>query len=137
MFKIITAAAAIAALASGMAAAQQAPNDGGNAGGPIAIFKNMQAEPDGVSVAINGEEVDRLKSVTYDDITSVVHPGTNSLTVRWSRPIQRLRFKIAYASTRNNFENVAIVQDDSSSDATLLQAGSRTIRFTIPASGER
>jgi hypothetical protein len=133
-FKIITAAAAIAALAGGTAAAQQQPSDNGtNANGPITIFKNMQAEPDGMRVAIDGHEVDQLKSATYDDITSVVHTGTNTLTVTWNGPIQKLNFKVAYAPTRNNFKNVAVVQANAATDPTLQQAGSRTVTFTIPS----
>jgi hypothetical protein len=134
-FKVITAAAAIAALAGGTAAAQQQPSDNGtNANGPITIFKNMQAEPDGMRVAIDGHEVDHLKSATYDDITSVVHTGTNTLTVTWNGPIQKLNFKVAYAPTRNNFKNVAVVQANAATDSTLQQAGSRTVTFTIPGS---
>jgi hypothetical protein len=132
--KIITAAAAIAALAAGgTAGAQQTPTDDGtNANGPITIFKNMQVEPAGLRVAIDGHEVDHLRTASYDDITSVVHTGANTLTVSWSGPVQKLNFKVAYAPTRNNFKNVAVVQADSSSDATLRQAGSRTVTFTIP-----
>jgi hypothetical protein len=133
-FKIITAAAAIAAFAAGgTAGAQQRPTgDGTNANGPITIFKNMQVEPAGLRVAIDGHEVDHLRSASYDDVTSVVHTGTNTMTVTWSGPVQKLNFKVAYAPTRNNFKNVAVVQADSSSDATLRQAGSRTVTFTIP-----
>jgi len=87
-FKVITAAAAIAALAGGTAAAQQTPTDDGtNANGPITIFKNMQVEPAGMRVAIDGHEVDHLRSASYDDITSVVHSGTNTMTVTWSGPV--------------------------------------------------
>ncbi len=132
MFKAISAAAALAVLVSGTAAAQQAPSDGSNADGPIAIFRNMQPEPDGVSVAINGEEIDRLQSVNYDDVSGVVHPGSNTLVVTWNGPISKLNFKVAYAPTRSNFRNVLVVRDDSSSDASLEQAGSRTLTFTIP-----
>jgi hypothetical protein len=132
-FKIITAAAAIAALAGGTAVAQQTPTDDGtNANGPITIFKNMQVEPAGLRVAVDGHEVDHLRTASYDDITSVVHTGSNTMTVTWSGPVQKLNFKIAFAATRNNFKNVAVVQADSSSDATLRQAGSRTVTFTIP-----
>jgi hypothetical protein len=132
-FKVITAAAAIAMLAGGTAAAQQTPTDNGtDANGPITIFKNMQPEPDGLRVAIDGHEVDHLRSATYDDITSVVHPGKNTMTVTWNGPVQKLNFKVAYAPTRNNFKDVAVVRADSSSDPTLRQAGSRTVTFTIP-----
>ena len=132
-FQVLTAAAAIAALAGGTAAAQQAAGDTGtDANGPITIFKNMQAEPGGLRVDIDGQEVDHLDAVTYDDITSVVHPGQNTLVVRWNGPVQRLNFKVAYAPTRNNFKNVLVVQSDTSRDASLRQAGSRTLTFTIP-----
>jgi hypothetical protein len=92
----------------------------------------MQSEPDGVRVAIGGHEVDHLTSATYDDITTVVHPGQNTLTLRWNAPLQRVNFKIAYAPTRNNFKNVLVVQDDATRDAALRQPGSRTFTFTIP-----
>lgn len=132
-FKVLTAAAAIAALASGTAAAQQQPSDNGtNANGPITIFKNMMPEPDGLVVRIDGREVDHLHMASYDDITTTVRPGANTLTVTWNGPIQKLNFKVAYAPTRNNFKNVLVVQSDSSTDATLRQAGSRTLSFTIP-----
>ena len=132
-FKVITAVAAIALLAGGTAAAQQQKSDTGtDANGPITIFKNMQAEPDGLVVRIDGHEVDHLHMTSYDDITTVVHAGSNSLTVTWNGPIQKLNFKVAYAPTRNNFKNVAVVQADASKDADLRQAGSRTVTFTIP-----
>ena len=130
---MLTAAAAIAALAGGTAAAQQTAGDTGtDANGPITILKNMQAEPAGVRVTVDGQEVDHLDSVTYDDITGVVQKGSNTLTVRWNAPLQKLNFKIAYAPTRNNFKNVLVVQSDSSRDAALRGAGSRTYTFTIP-----
>ena len=63
--KMLTAAAAIAAFAGGSAAAQQMPSDTGtNANGPITILKNMQSEPGGVWVAINGPSVDDLRMAT-------------------------------------------------------------------------
>lgn len=131
--KVLAAAAAIAALAGGPALAQQPRSDNGtNANGPITILKNMQSEPDGVTVRIDGAEVDHLHMVTYDDITGVVHPGQNTLTVLWNGPIQTLNFKIAYAPTRNNFKNVLLVQTDASRDGALRQGGSRTYTFTIP-----
>jgi hypothetical protein len=132
-FKMLMAAAAIAALAGGTATAQQTPGDTGtDANGPITILKNMQAEPGGVRVAIDGQEVDHLDTVTYDDITGVVQKGSNTLTVRWNVPLQKLNFKIAYAPTRNNFKNVLVVQSDASRDAALRQPGSRSYTFTIP-----
>ena len=132
-FKILAAAAAIAALAGGPAIAQQTATDNGtDANGPITILKNMQAEPAGVRVEVGGQEVDHLDAVTYDDITGIVQRGTNTLTVRWNGPLQKLNFKVAYAASRNNFKNVLVVQSDASRDAALRQAGSRTYTFTIP-----
>ena len=122
-FKPLMAALAIAALAGGAASAQQASNDSGtDANGPITILKNMQAEPAGVEVDVNGEQVDDLRAASYDDITTSVHRGSNTLLVRWSGPIARLDFKIAYAATRNNFKNVAVVQANASRDAALRRA---------------
>jgi hypothetical protein len=130
---MLAAAVATAALAAGTAVAQQTPSDAGtDANGPITILKNMVAEPAGLHVSIDGSEVDDLRTVTYDDITSVVRPGSNTMTVRWDHPVQKLNFKIAYAPTRNNFKNVIVVQSDASRDAALRQAGSRTFAFTIP-----
>jgi hypothetical protein len=133
MFTMLAAAVATAVLAAGPAIAQQAPSDTGtDANGPITILKNMVAEPAGLRVSIDGKEVDHLRAATYDDITSVVHPGSNTMTVSWSHPVQSLNFKIAYAPTRNNFKNVIVVQSDASRDAALHQPGSRTYTFTIP-----
>src|ERR1700761_7419689 len=97
-FKVLTIAAAVASLAGGgtALAQQQTGPDGTNANGPITILKNMQTEPDGVVVRINGHEVDHLKAVTYDDLTNVVKPGPNTMTVTWSGPVQSFNFKIAY-----------------------------------------
>jgi hypothetical protein len=130
---MLTAAAAIAALGGAAAYAQQTPADTGtDANGPITILKNMQAEPDGVQVDIDGQQVDDLRMADYADITGVVHRGANTLTVRWNSPLQKLNFKVAFAPTRNNFRNVVVVQADASRDAALRQAGSRTLTFTIP-----
>ena len=131
--KILTIATVLAAAAAGSATAQQVPNDSGtDANGPITILKNMVAEPDGVRVSIDGREVDRLQTATYGDITGDVHKGQNTLTVQWNAPVPKLNFKIAYAPTRNNFRTVIVVQADSSRDAALRQAGSRSYTFTIP-----
>jgi hypothetical protein len=131
--QLLTAAAGIAALTAGPALAQQQPSDTGtNANGPITILKNMQAEPDGVVVRINGSEVDHLHAVTYDDITGVVHPGANTLTVTWNGPVQNLNFKVSYAPTRNNFKDIVVVKQASTNDATLRKAGARAMTFTIP-----
>ncbi len=132
-FRILTAAAAIAALGAVPALAQQQPSDTGtNANGPITILKNMQAEPDGVVVRINGHEVDHLHLASYDDITTVVKTGPNTLTVTWSGPVQKFNFKVAYAPTRNNFKNVLVVQSNATNDASLRQSGSKAMTFTIP-----
>jgi len=132
-FRILTATAAIAALGAVPALAQQQRSDNGtNANGPITIFKNMQAEPDGVVVRINGHEVDHLHAASYDDITTVVKPGPNTLTVTWTGPVQNFNFKVAYAPTRNNFKNILVVQSTASSDSTLSKAGSKAYTFTVP-----
>jgi hypothetical protein len=132
-FKVLTAAAALAMIAGGTAGAQQTPSDTGtDANGPITILKNMQAEPSGVEVDVNGSEIDDLSTVAYDDITTSVHKGGNTLMVRWSGPITKLYFTVAYAPTRNAFRNVAVVQMNASKDGALRKAGSRTITFTIP-----
>ena len=132
-FKILTVAAALAVLAGGSAVAQQTPGDTGtDANGPITILKNMQVEPDGVTVTVDGQDVEDLKTADYSDITGVVHRGQNTLTVRWNSPLQKLNFKIAYAPSRNNFKTVLLVQSDASKDAALRRAGSRTLSFTIP-----
>jgi hypothetical protein len=131
--RVLTAAAAIAALAGGTSLAQQAGGENGtDANGPLTILKNMAAEPAGVAVTVDGQVVDDLSSVAYDDITTLVHKGQNTLTVRWSGPLQQLNFAIAYAPTRNNFKNVAVVRSDASKDPALRRAGSRTVTFTIP-----
>jgi hypothetical protein len=132
-FKVLTAAAAIAALSGGAAFAQQASSETGtDANGPITILKNMQAEPDGVEVDVNGEQIDDLHAAGYDDITTTVHKGANTLLVKWSGPITKLNFTVAYAAKRNAFKNVAVVQANSSKDAMLRKAGAKTITFTIP-----
>ena len=131
--RVLAATAAIAALATGTSAAQQVAGDNGtDANGPITILKNMVAEPAGVQVTVDGQNIDDLSSVAYADITTIVHKGTNTLTVRWNGPVPRLNFTIAYAPTRNAFKNVAVIQGDSSKDTSLRRAGSRTISFTIP-----
>ena|ERR1700688_531379 len=130
---VLSFASALAALAVLPAGAQQAPaEDGTSANGPITILKNMQIEPDGVRVTIDGRGVDHLQSAAYADITTSVHPGRNVLTVTWNAPVQRFDFKVAYAPTRNNFRSVLIVQDDASRNPALRQSGSRTFTFTIP-----
>jgi hypothetical protein len=131
--RVLAAAVAIVALAVGPSGAQQTPGDNGtDANGPITILKNMQAEPDGVAVWVDGQNVEDLHTADYSDITGVVHRGQNTLTIRWSAPLQKLYFKIAYAPTRNNFKTVLLVQSDASRDAALRRAGARTYTFAIP-----
>ena len=132
-FKVLTAAAAIAALAGGGASAQQASSETGtDANGPITILKNMQAEPNGVEVDLNGEQVDDLHATGYDDITTSVRRGANTLVVKWNGPIPKLNFTIAYAAKRNAFKNVAVVYANPAKDIRLRTPGSRTVTFTIP-----
>src|SRR5579875_3092227 len=131
--KVLAAAGTIAVLAGGTALAQQQTTpQGTNANGPITIFKNMMAEPDGSVVRINGKEVDHLKNVGYDDITGTIKPGPNTMTITWNAPVQQLNFKIAYEPTRNNFRNIVVVNENQSNTAALKQAGSQSWTFTIP-----
>lgn len=128
---VLTAALAATAVAPALAQ-QRATENGTNANGPITIFKNMVAQGDGVIARINGHEIDQLRQATYDDITTTVKPGRNTLTVSWNHPISALNFKIAFAPTRNNFKNVLVVDTTSAKDAALNQPGSRTLTFDIP-----
>jgi hypothetical protein len=122
-----------ATLTTGTSVAQQMPSDPGNAAsGPITIFRNMAPEPGGVVVRINGTEIDHLQSAGYDDITGVVHAGSNNLTVSWSGPLQGLDFKLAYAPTRNNFHTLLVVKTDAKQDPALRQGGAQNFVFTIP-----
>jgi hypothetical protein len=130
-FSILLLAAALGT--AGAPALAQQPPDGTDANSPITILKNMQPEPGGIIVRINGSEIDNLRTAAYDDITGVVKPGTNTLTVTWKHPVQRLNFKIAYAPTRNNFRNVLVVNMDSATDASLHQPGAKGLAFTIPS----
>ncbi|MGD0051689.1 MAG: hypothetical protein ABSD03_07685 [Vulcanimicrobiaceae bacterium] len=125
-------AASLAALAAPALAQQRVGPDGTNANGPITIFKNMAPESGGLVVRVDGHEVDHLRSAVYDDITTTVSRGTNTLTVSWTHPIQRLNFKVAFAPTRNNFRNVLVVQANSANDPSLSQPGSKTLTFRIP-----
>jgi hypothetical protein len=120
-----------ALLTSGMAVAQQMPSNTGSTG-PIVILKNIAPEPGGLDVRVNGREVGRVQELGYDDITSAVHPGSNTLIVAWSGPIQQLDFKVAYAPTRNNFRNLLVVNTGAAQEPALRQRGSRTFVFTLP-----
>lgn len=127
------AAAAFVLLGGTSVLAQQTPSDNGtDANGPITILKNALAEPSGVRVDIDGAHVDNLQTADYADITGVVHPGQNVVTVRWNQPLTALNFKIAYAPTRNNFKTVLLVQSNASRDGALRHPGARTLTFTIP-----
>jgi hypothetical protein len=129
----LVAAAALALLPGLPAAAQQtAADDGTNANGPITILKNYVAESTPVTVLIDGKEIDDLRSATYDDITTSVHGGLNTLTVTWQGPLQQLHFKVAFAPTRNNFKNVVEINENAQSAPELRRAGSKTVTFTIP-----
>ncbi|HTW83230.1 MAG TPA: hypothetical protein VMD91_04055 [Candidatus Sulfotelmatobacter sp.] len=124
--------AALTALATPAFAQQQASDNGTSANGPITIFKNMLPEDPGVTVRIDGREIDHLHMAAYDDVTTTVKPGANTLTISWNHPVKALNFKVAYAPTRNNFKNILVVNVSSSQDPALNQAGSKTMSFNIP-----
>jgi len=125
-------AAAVAALAL-PAFAQQTPGpDGTNADGPLTLLYNYVAETTPMRVMVNGHSVDHLKTAAYDDITTSVHSGTNTMTITWSGPVDRIHVKIAYAPTRNNFKNVVEYTDSAAKDGSLKAAGSKVMTFTIP-----
>jgi hypothetical protein len=106
--------------------------DGTDANGPITIFKNYVVETTSMMVTINGRHIDHLTMATYDDITTTVHTGRNTMTIAWDAPVQQIHVKVAYAPTRNNFKNVAEYTADASTDSALMNRGSKTITFTIP-----
>jgi hypothetical protein len=114
------------------ATAQQRRERGENGNGPVTILKNMAAEPAGVAVRVNGATIGDLRTAGYDDITTVVHRGRNTVSVTWRGPIHSLNFRVAYAPTRNNFKSVLVVQADAGRDASLRQSGVRNLAFTIP-----
>lgn len=129
----LAAAAAAAGLLAALpvAAQQTASPDGTNAAGPITVFQNYVVEPVRARVTVDGGEVDHLDSTLREDITSSVHAGTNTMTITWRGPVDRLHFKIAYAAHRNDFRNVIVVDDSAQKNPALRQAGSRTVTFTI------
>jgi hypothetical protein len=129
---LFLSAALAAAAATPALAQQQATDNGTNANGPITIFKNMLPEDSGVTVRIDGHEIDHLHQAAYDDVTTTVKPGRNTLTISWNHPISALNFKVAFAPTRNNFKNVLVVNTTSSKDGSLSQPGSKTLSFNIP-----
>lgn len=114
------AAFAIALLSAAPVLAQQ-----GNT-----ILSNAVTEPASVRVSINGGKTEPLGMIGYGDVT--VHPGRNTLTVRWDSPIKRLDFRITSSTSPNDVRDVLIVRADAAHDATLRRAGSRTYAFTIP-----
>jgi hypothetical protein len=132
-FNALIVATALAALGSPALAQQQSSPDGTNANGPITIFKNMAPEPGGITVRIDGREIDHLRQAAYDDVTTTVKPGSNTLTVTWNHPIQRLDFEVAFAPTRNAYRRVLSVNVESAKDHSLNEPGSKTLTFTIPS----
>jgi hypothetical protein len=125
-------AAAVAALAV-PAFAQQTPGpDGTNANGPITLLYNYVAETTPMRVMVNGHSVDHLKTAAYDDITTSVHTGSNTMTIRWDGPVDQIHVKISYAPTRNNFKNVVEYTASAAKDGSLKGSGSKVVTFTIP-----
>jgi hypothetical protein len=132
----IPAMIAVAALGCGLAlpaaAQQRVGPDGTDANGPITIFNNYVAETTPIRVTVNGHSIEHLKTVAYDDITTSVHRGSNTMTITWSGPVSQIHVKISYAATRNNFKNVVVYAANAQSDGSLKQAGSKLVTFTIP-----
>jgi hypothetical protein len=131
-FSALILVAALAAAASPALAQQHASDNGTNANGPITIIKNMLPEDPGVTVRVDGHEIDHLTQAAYDDITTTVKPGTNTLTITWSHPVSALNFEIAFEPTRNNYRKVLTVNTTSAKDSSLGQAGSKRYTFTVP-----
>jgi hypothetical protein len=133
-FQRAVAAAAMLGLGlSAPALAQQTPGpDGTNANGPITIFKNYVVETAPMVVTINGKHIDHLTMATYDDITTTVHPGQNTMVIAWNAPVQQIHVKVAYAPTRNNFKNIVEYNASVSTNKSLNNPGSKTLTFTIP-----
>jgi hypothetical protein len=129
---LILTAAFAATLAAPALAQQHASDNGTNANGPITIIKNMLPEDPGVTVRVNGHEIDHLTQAAYDDITTTVKPGVNTLTITWSHPVQALNFEIASEPTRNNYKKVLTVNTTSTKDSALSQPGSKSFTFTAP-----
>lgn len=94
------------------------------------IMSNAVTETTPVLVTINGGKPEHTGLIGYGDVT--VHPGRNTLTVRWAGPVKRIDFRITTSTTPNNAKDVLIVRLDAVHDATLRRAGSRTYTFTIP-----
>jgi hypothetical protein len=125
-------AAAVVALAVPALGQQTSGPNGTNANGPITLLYNYVAETTPMRVTVNGRSVDHLKTAAYDDITTSVHAGANTLTISWNGPVQRIHVKIAYAPTRNNFTNVVEYAASAAKDGSLKGAGAKTLTFTIP-----
>jgi hypothetical protein len=129
----LLATAVVATLTAGAAIAQQQPSGNAmDANGPITILKNITNEPDGVTVYVSGSEIDHFHVASYVDITTVVHGGSNKLTVSWARSLRQLNFFVSYAPTRNNFRKLLVVNADANHNPGLRQAGSQTFIFAVP-----
>jgi hypothetical protein len=79
---------------------------GGTATGPFstvrhAAITNAVTETTRVRVTINGGPVQYLRLVGYDGVVGL-HPGRNTLIVRWDGPVKRLDFKITYSTSPDN-----------------------------------
>jgi hypothetical protein len=127
----LLAIAVAVALTAGTAIAQQQPSRNAM-DGPITILENITDEPDGVTVYVNGREIDHLHAAGYFDITGAVHGGGNKLTVSWARSLRQLNFVVSYAPTRNNFKKLLVVNADANHNAGLRRPGSQTFTFAVP-----
>jgi hypothetical protein len=118
MLKRAAAAAALVLLTGAPALAQ----------GPIMSTEVTETTP--VLVSINGGKAEHTGLIGIGDVT--VHPGRNTLTVRWAGPVKRIAFRITTPTTPNHAKDVLVVRLDATRDATLRRAGSRTYTFTVP-----
>lgn len=94
------------------------------------IISNEVTETTPVLISINGGKAEHEGLIGIGDVT--VHPGRNTLTVRWAGPVKRIAFQITVPTTPDHAKDVLVVRLDATRDATLRRAGSRTYTFTVP-----
>lgn len=97
----------------------------------MTIMSNEVTETTPVLVSINGGKAEHTGLIGYGDVTGV-HPGRNTLIVRWAGPVKRIAFRITSSTSPSNVKDVLVVRLDAAHDTRLRRAGSRTYTFTIP-----